>query len=148
MKIVIDANVYASALMKLDGTPSLLLRHLINNDKICSLIGSKETLDELTKILWYPKVRSRILLTDKELKDWLSGLELLLELVNIEHLIGLPTIINEDPDDDKYIYTAIASDAEYIISGDQHLLKLNPYNKINIIKPLDFFNLIHKKQVE
>lgn len=47
-------------------------------------------------------------------------------------------VIAEDPADDKFIHCALAGDAAYIISGDQHLLALRVHNKIKILSPTDF----------
>jgi putative PIN family toxin of toxin-antitoxin system len=46
--------------------------------------------------------------------------------------------ICEDPNDDKFIYCALASKAHIIISGDAHLLNKNGYQNIEILKPADF----------
>lgn len=46
--------------------------------------------------------------------------------------------ISCDPDDDKFIACALAANVKYIISGDQDLLTISEYQKINIIKPGNF----------
>ena len=43
-----------------------------------------------------------------------------------------------DPDDDKYLAPALEGRAEFIISGDLHLLELRVYQGIEIIKPADY----------
>ena len=47
-------------------------------------------------------------------------------------------IVEDDPDDNKIIECAIASNSEYIISYDKHLLSLESFRGIKIIKPEDF----------
>ena len=47
-------------------------------------------------------------------------------------------IVLEDPKDDIYIITAIEGNAECIVSGDNHLLNLNSYEGIPILKPSNF----------
>lgn len=143
MKIVIDVNVYASSLMKPEGIPGLLLRQIFTNHK-CHIIASIPILEELKQVLWYPKVRSRILLGEESLRKWLEWLELVVDIVSTKHLCHLPVIVTEDKDDDKYILAAMASNAKYIITGDQHLLKLHPYQHIEIIKPAEFYNFINE----
>ena len=51
-----------------------------------------------------------------------------------------PQILEKDPRDDKFIRCALAANAIYIISGDQHLLTLKSYQKIKILSPADFIN--------
>lgn len=47
-----------------------------------------------------------------------------------------------DPKDNKFLELAVASDAQFIITGDEDLLVLNPYRNIMILKSGDF--LTHK----
>ena len=46
-------------------------------------------------------------------------------------------IVKEDPDDDKVLSCAAATLASYIVSGDQHLLKLKSFMYAEILKPAD-----------
>ena len=53
-----------------------------------------------------------------------------------------PKIVAEDPKDDKFIHCAITAKAKYIVSGDQHLLKLKQHHKIQILKPKEFLDTV------
>ena len=44
-------------------------------------------------------------------------------------------IIKEDPDDNKILECAIASRSEYILTYDNHLLNLNEFRGVRIVKP-------------
>jgi len=44
----------------------------------------------------------------------------------------------EDPDDDIFIGAALASGAEFIISGDEHLLNLGEYEGVRIVSAREF----------
>jgi putative PIN family toxin of toxin-antitoxin system len=58
--------------------------------------------------------------------------ELILEytaLATIVRPVKLSTIIQDDPDDDAILSCAVAANAEAIISGDSHLLKLKVYQR-------------------
>lgn len=59
-------------------------------------------------------------------------------------VIGEPekTIISDDPDDDYVVACAIDGQAEYIISGDTHLLELGQYHDIRIMNPRQFLDLV------
>ena len=50
--------------------------------------------------------------------------------------------VAEDADDNKIIECAIESNSEYIISYDEHLLKLKEYRGIKIIKPEEALKLL------
>ena len=43
-----------------------------------------------------------------------------------------------DPDDDKFLETALIGDADCIITGDKDLLEMSPFHGIMILSPSDF----------
>jgi putative PIN family toxin of toxin-antitoxin system len=51
-------------------------------------------------------------------------------------------IIEDDPDDNKFIECALKCKANLIISGDKHLLNLGEYESIKILAATDFLKLI------
>lgn len=50
-------------------------------------------------------------------------------------------VIADDPTDNRVLEAALAADANYIISGDKHLLNLGKYRSIKIMAPGDFVQL-------
>ena len=48
------------------------------------------------------------------------------------------TVISADPTDNIFLECAVAGKADYIISGDKHLLDLKSYQGIPIVKARDF----------
>jgi predicted nucleic acid-binding protein len=48
--------------------------------------------------------------------------------------------VPDDPDDNIIIACAIESEADAIVSGDQHLLSLGSYHGIPIVKAVDFLS--------
>lgn len=51
-------------------------------------------------------------------------------------------IIKNDPSDNKFLEAAFDAEADFIISGDQHLLALGKFNDIPIIQPNKFIGLL------
>ena len=51
-------------------------------------------------------------------------------------------IIDEDPNDNKFLEAAITGNVDIIISQDKHLLKLKEYEEIKIIKPEEAFSIL------
>jgi putative PIN family toxin of toxin-antitoxin system len=49
-----------------------------------------------------------------------------------------PRVVPEDPDDDKLVAAALAGGAEVIVTSDRHLLCLNPYGSLRILRPGEF----------
>ncbi len=48
---------------------------------------------------------------------------------------------SRDPDDDKFLDLAVAERAEVIVSGDEDLLVLDPFQGIRIVKPRAFLDV-------
>ena len=61
----------------------------------------------------------------------------LMSLVVIEAIL-IPKL--RDPKDQMVITTAIAGDAQVIISGDKDLLVLHPFANIEILSPQEFLS--------
>jgi predicted nucleic acid-binding protein len=48
------------------------------------------------------------------------------------------TAISEDADDNVFLAGAIAGDADYLVSGDDHLLALEAFRGVEICTPAKF----------
>jgi len=55
---------------------------------------------------------------------------------------GILKIVTADPDDDAVLECAVVGDAQFLVSGDHHLLDLGNYSGIQIIKAAEFLVLI------
>ncbi len=133
MRVVIDTNVVVSAL--LFGRELEPIVDLWKSRKIIP-VASKEIIDEYLRVLTYPRFK----LTPKEIEFLLFQ-----EIVPFFDVIGVKsgkTIVKSDPSDDKFIYCAVAGNAECIISGDQHLINLGKYGKTKIITAKRFLSKI------
>jgi uncharacterized protein len=51
-------------------------------------------------------------------------------------------VVPLDPKDDVIVATAIRAQAEYLVTGDRHLLSLGSYRGIQIVTPRRFLNLL------
>jgi len=49
-------------------------------------------------------------------------------------------IVLADPDDDVFLHCALVAGADYVVSGDRHLLDLGEYGRISILTVDDFLN--------
>ena len=54
------------------------------------------------------------------------------------------SVIKKDPADNKFISCAIEGEADYIISGDEHLLNLKHYKGIQIVNAFSFLKILEK----
>jgi predicted nucleic acid-binding protein len=51
-------------------------------------------------------------------------------------------VVVDDPDDDKVIECAVVGKADYIVTGDRHLLALGQYGNISIVKAAQFISIL------
>jgi uncharacterized protein len=134
MKVVIDTNVWLSALLW-GGQPSLII-DLIEQKQI-QAISSENILTELTDILQKPKLQKRLDLLIMTADEIVIIAKRLMTLVVIEEIV-IPEL--RDPKDQMVLATAIAGDAQVVISGDKDLLVLHPYQNISILLPQEFLS--------
>ena len=53
--------------------------------------------------------------------------------------------VKKDPEDNKFIACAIEGEADYIVSGDGHLLSLKHYKGIQIVDANSFLKVLEKR---
>lgn len=133
MRVVIDTNVLISALL-FKGELSQIHK-LWKNKRIVSLV-TREIFDEFLRVLKYPKFQ----LSDDDIQYIIQ--EEILPYFEVIEIIDDLKGISKDPDDDKFISCAVNGKAEFIISGDKHLLEISGYQEILIISPNEFLKLI------
>ena len=56
--------------------------------------------------------------------------------------------ISSDESDNRYLECAVEGGAQYIISGDKHLLELGEYRGIAIVSAADFIALLEMDNVQ
>ncbi|MEN8236476.1 MAG: putative toxin-antitoxin system toxin component, PIN family [Pseudomonadota bacterium] len=137
MRIVLDTNVFVSALIKPEGTTGIVLKTVLQIQQH-TLLLSQDILEELESTLTYPKIKKCIVLNSDQIDLWVASLRMVAHEVNPR--FDYPTLVPDDPKDDRYIIAAIEGKADCIVSGDKHLLNLNPYERIPILKPAEFLN--------
>ncbi len=135
VKVVLDTNVVVSSMLVQEGSPASIFRKLALGD--INNFTTHEIIEEIKEVLARPRILKRISLAESEFV--LHSFEELSEKVYPE--ISLDEI-KDDPDDNKILECAIASTADYIISGDAHLLKLREFRGIKIVSPAEFILLM------
>lgn len=108
-------------------------------DEAFILITSAATIKEVGRVLNYPKIRKKYKLTDDDINHSITN------LLRYSIVVDDPPeiiAIKEDPEDDKILAAAVAGKADYIISGDAHLLNLRSFRGIEIITPKEFCKVI------
>jgi predicted nucleic acid-binding protein len=59
---------------------------------------------------------------------------------DVVEISGRPRVVADDPDDDKFVETARTGRANFIISGDRHLLALGSGAGVPVITAREFLD--------
>ena len=138
LRAVLDANVLVSALIRPKGPPGQVVVRLLR-DRAFTLVTSAAILTEVRRSLAYPRVRKHLIASDENLDLWVASLGLVGEPVEGRLRIAA---VAEDPEDDKYIAAALEGRAQFLVTGDAHLLALKTYEGVRMVTPRVFLGLL------
>ena len=128
MRIVLDTNVLISALM-FGGNPRIIVEKVICGD--VDLYLSEAILTDFSEVLKRPKFGIPLLIVNQIITE----VSVIIELVRPLRRINK---IKVDTTDNRVLECAVEAKAEYIISGDNHLLELKEYKSIKNVSPQQF----------
>lgn len=134
MRVVVDVNVWISALLW-RGTPTQIL-DLAANQQI-QVFASEPLLAELRDVLSRPKLQPRLQALQVTVDDLLAVVIDLVELCSLQ-TVNVPQL--RDPDDLIILATALAANADAIVTGDRDLLTLSEVESIPILTPMEWLS--------
>ena len=103
------------------------------------LIFCPKTLEELIKVLHYPKFG----LTEEEI-TYLVKVELLPYVVLIENTTSLDPSLIRDKNDLKFLECALSGKADYLVSGDKDVLEVKKIQTIKVLNAKGFLEVLEK----
>ena len=133
LKVVIHTNVFISAFYLPGSIPAEVVL-LARRKKIANFI-SLSILNEISRIML-----QKLSWDNQRTQNARQRIEHFSELVNPDTYL---TVLNDGPDN-RILECAIQAQADYIISGDKHLLNLKNYHWIKIVTPTAFLELVVK----
>jgi putative PIN family toxin of toxin-antitoxin system len=133
MRLVLDTNVLLSGLMAPGGTPGKIVA--ARRGAHFDLILSDPMLEEIRRVLAYPKIHARLGWGEEEIARFLLLLRLKAEVVEIE---GVAASVPRDAADDAVLATFLAGEAECLVTGDNDLLALA--DRYPILSPQELAN--------
>jgi putative PIN family toxin of toxin-antitoxin system len=119
MRVVLDSNVLVRATGHSSGPARVVFLWLLEPPH--SLIASELLLDELRRVLNYPRVRRAHGLSVKMIEQHLADVAASAELADLP--VMLTPSVPHDPDDDPIVATAVYGRAEVLCTRDRHLLR-------------------------
>ena len=131
MNLLVDTNVVVSALIR-DGIPRRVVNEVVARDNWFWIV-TEEIESEYRAVL----ARPRFKIPSAIQQDF----QALIEAVAIRVRPVTPPPFPRDPKDELFIAAALASDADYLITGDKDLLEEKPLTSTQIVRPAEFARL-------
>ena len=138
MRVVFDTNVLISALIT-TGKPRELFQHAIEGR--IQLVTSKSILREFSQVSKDPRIRKYA--SEDDVIAFLKIIDKVAKITKVKSQFG---VVKEDPDDDMVVRAAFDGKADYIVSGDKHLLLLVAYRGIRIINVDEMLTLLKEER--
>ncbi len=132
IKAVLDTNILISATIARGNEFEILGRA---RDGEYGLILSPDILEEFEKVV----SRARFGLTKDIIKKIINSIIVIAEIAEPKEKLK---VITDDPEDNKFLECALAGPADYIVSGDGHLLNLREFKGIKIVKSKRFLEIL------
>lgn len=142
MRVVLDTNIVVSRYVAPQGVVAQVLERW--RQQSFELVVSEAVLSEFQRVLAYDRIRARHLMSDEEI---LALIEDFREFAILVEPSETADAIKDDPDDNKFLECAEAGGAEYIVSGDPHLLALKQYRGIQILSPAAFLGFLDTRDL-
>lgn len=140
MKAVLDVGMYVSATIRADGHPAQVLNAWRNDE--FELYTSLPILEDLRRVLAYPRIRKRHQWIDEEIDLFVVSLGMAAHLTPGELEVS---VVKDDPTDDKIFACAEEGQVDYVVSSDEHLTKLDTHEGIQIVTPRQFLDILRQQ---
>lgn len=134
LKVVIDSNILVSILK---GKPNLSLIYTFFKEGKFKLVVSAEILKELAAVLYRPHLK----INPSDIKELFRLIKEKAIRVTLSH----PFInVCRDPKDNFILELAVKSGADCIVTGDEDLLVLSPFEGLPIITLKEFLSRLRR----
>jgi putative PIN family toxin of toxin-antitoxin system len=140
IRAVFDTNVFISALFNPKRPPAQLLE-LGLQGKI-KFIVSPQLIGEIERVLAYPKVKKLLKKRKTNPAEIKKALAKVLKLAVLTPGELRLEAIADDPANDMVLACALEGNADYIVSGDHHLLDLRDYQGVQIVAPAELLKMM------
>lgn len=138
---VLDTNVLVSGSITPLGIPGQILQAWRRGE--LQLVVSREILGEVREVMARPKLLERYGRSLADVDDFIGILESNAQVVQAIEGGGW---VAEDPDDDMFIGAALAAGAAYLVSGDQHVLRLGRVEALEVVSPARFLSIVWERR--
>jgi uncharacterized protein len=152
VRVTLDSTILVRANQRATGLARAVLLELLEGEH--TLVLSVSVLDEVERVLHYPRLIKRFALTETEITQFVAFLTTASEIVEVDEAI-MPPI--RDPKDIHILRTAIGGRARYVCTLDQHFFESSVVafcarHDVTVISDLELLHVVRgtssKKNVE
>lgn len=136
MKVVIDTNVIVSAVLR-DRNPEKAILYVVDRPEVFDWIVSTPILAEYKQVLSRPKFKA----IDNVRSHWLNLIDEAVKIIDVITPVDFP----RDPNDAKFLECAIASNADYLVTGDRDFDELSDLQNIQVVSAARFLEIVDLK---
>ncbi|MGD9665024.1 MAG: putative toxin-antitoxin system toxin component, PIN family [Novosphingobium sp.] len=134
MRVILDTNVLVAALISRHSPPDTIYRAWRVGR--FELVTSRLQLDELRRISRYPRIKT--ILPNHRIGTMINNLN---RAMVLDQLPALPDGVgSSDPDDNFLLGMVLASDADFLVTGDRRagLLQRGSFQRARFLTPAAF----------
>jgi putative PIN family toxin of toxin-antitoxin system len=144
VRITLDSTILVRANQRATGPARALLLELL--DRGHSLVLSASILEEVERVLHYPRLLKRFGLTATEITHFVAFLAASAEIVEVDETLTAPI---RDPNDVHILQTAVGGKADYFCTLDEHfkealVVEFCANRGITVISDLDLLRLVRE----
>jgi putative PIN family toxin of toxin-antitoxin system len=137
LKVVFDTNIYISAFVIPGGNAEKAYIHAIDGDfELCTSVA---ILTELAR-----KLDEKFGWEKQKIAQLITSIS---NLATVFKTTPWLQVISDDPDN-RILECALKAAADFVVTGDKHLLKLRSYKHLEIIRLSTFITMLHQPPTE
>ncbi len=143
LKVIFHTNVIVSGLTASSGHPYEALAAWRRGEVV--LVISPPIVDEVLEALKRPFFRDKLHISEPDVTRAKRALETDAVMVSPKKRLR---VVENDPDDDRVLECALEGGANYLVSGNHHLLELGECRGTRIVSPKEFLAILKTQKAE
>jgi putative PIN family toxin of toxin-antitoxin system len=136
LKAVLDTNVWISAMLW-GGLPAEIMK-AAEGGRV-TLLLSEGAVEEMSRVLSHDRLRKVYEGAGVSREELVERALSLSRVVKVKTKLG---VVLRDPSDDKFLECAVDGGADYLVSGDEHLLEIKEYRGIEVLTAREFVEIL------
>ncbi len=140
LEAVLDTNVVVSGTISSSGAPYQVLEAWRNGS--FTIVTSPPILEEIRRVFEYPKIKQTYGIDATTTGEILARLAKYSIVVTGRFEVDM---IHEDPADNMFLACANEAQADFVVTGDEHLLEVRSFEGTAIVTPRYFIRALETR---